>query len=164
MANGKIHFKASQVTTAALATATLLTVPINPRLTMFMVLVTIGATQAMFADPDIDHHHLDTESEKRIKKIPHIGKLLLVAWKIYWYPYASNVPHRHWLSHLPAVASLIRMIYLNTFIMPFVPVLSIWLSVWIGWTIQDAVHCSLDKAWRKTAKQFSKDIKKWRAK
>lgn len=83
-------------------------------------LAAAGCAFGVILPPDLDQEGV-TDSERLIIRaggcwLGWIGWL----WVAYWWPYACLVPHRHWMSHLPVVGTLVRLLYL------FSPLILIW--------------------------------------
>lgn len=111
--------------------------------------ICVGALGGLLITPDIDHWQR-THEEIRIYRAagPLAGRL----WQAYWSPYAILIPHRHWLSHLPGVGTIIRIAYLCLPLallllylgqpLPALP--RFYAAALAAWTVQDTFHLALD--------------------
>lgn len=110
--------------------------------------VMAGAFGGYLAGPDLDQSGV-TEDELRWYRLhPLLGFL----FHAYWLPY-SLIPHRSKWSHLPGLASALRMAYA----LALPGALWLWAGyplpwatlawMWAGWTAMDANHLRLD-GWR----------------
>lgn len=103
MASGRTHAK-SIILCAAPASA-LAGLIISPTA---MLWTGAGALVGLVLHPDLDQKNLDF-SENRVMKYT-LG--FASTWIGIWWMYAEIIPHRHVLSHLPILGTLIRVIYL----------------------------------------------------
>lgn len=105
----------------------------------------LGAMGAFIAGPDLDVDGI-TEDEARWYRLnPILGTL----FRLYWQPY-SLLPHRSIWSHLPGLASALRMAYAlaipaawwvhSGWPVPWGTL--VW--AWVGWSVIDTVHLALD--------------------
>lgn len=143
MANGKQHSDANYTALVAIAVAGVCLGLAMGNLTGLYLF--LGAAGAFVAGPDLDVEGI-TEDEARWYRISPILGLL---FHVYWLPY-SLLPHRSIWSHLPGLASALRMAYALA-----VPAYA-WLHVgwpvpwaalgwvWVGWSVIDAVHLAMD--------------------
>lgn len=146
MANGKQHSRANYTGLVILA-AIAAGVVVGTGNT-FGVWVFFGGCGAFLAGPDLDVEGV-TEDEARWYRIsPVLGML----FHLYWLPY-SLIPHRSLWSHLPGLASALRMAYALALPAAWwlhlgwpVPWMALGLA-WLGWSVIDTVHLALD-GWR----------------
>lgn len=104
--------------------------------------------------PDSDHHKI-TYMEGRLLRF---NRILGTLWLWYWIPYERMNPHRG-RSHTWPGGTLVRMAYLlwpfivGSFYLyfsyfygaeNFIRMLSCWLVLFVGWSIQDWVHIIQD--------------------
>ena len=118
--------------------------------------VALGLTLGIIANPDVrDQEHKRNVGEHVVDSLA--GKAVGRLWTAYWWPLAKMIPHRHEMSHMPFVGTLIGLLWL------FVPALVAWwlylghqgsptafvmavlLKPWvkhcyIGWVAQDITH------------------------
>lgn len=114
----------------------------------------IGAIGGLLITPDIDHW-VRTHEEYRVYR--YLGSLAGKLWQSYWSPYATFIPHRHWLSHLPGIGTALRIFYLSIpvwigwywfgWIIPIEP--DLYWAAFIAWTVQDTFHWIFDGFGRK---------------
>lgn len=143
MANGRQHSEANYTALLILAAVSIAVVLALGRMEAFHAF--LGAVGAFIAGPDLDVEGI-TEDEARWYRV---SPLLGLAFHLYWLPY-SLLPHRSMWSHLPGLASLLRMAYALAIPAAWwlhvgwpVPVWAlVW--AWVGWSVIDAVHLSLD--------------------
>lgn len=100
------------------------------------IIISLGALSGIMLSPDLDM------IEKRGKNW----------WNIYWLAYGWSIPHRHMLSHMPILSTLIRVLYA----LPLwaLPVTLVWYFGWFhqwmfewwiaGLMIADATHWAMD--------------------
>jgi uncharacterized metal-binding protein len=111
-----------------------------------MLGIAVGGLLGKLVDPDLDHHWT-TQSEQRVRRYNWmIGRL----WSLYWTPYDWLHTHRG-ISHTWPLGTLGRFVYLlwlpvalSFQYIEFVPCLCWWLLVFVGMSVQDAVHLWLD--------------------
>jgi Uncharacterized metal-binding protein len=103
MANGKQHSEANYAALVALAAAAVVLGLLGHMAPFYAFL---GGMGAFLAGPDLDVEGI-TEDEARWYRI---SPLLGLAFHLYWLPY-SLLPHRSIWSHLPGLASALRMAY-----------------------------------------------------
>lgn len=151
MANGATHAQYATggiilVICGSLAAKVLYDVPIDISYTIG------GATLAFLIDPDMmDQHQITTRGEHRLFDIfPPLGIFVY----IYMWPLARLLPHRHILSHLPPLNTVVRILYC---IVPFLMLLWYGFEISIqvdyaqvisfiaGGFILDCIHATLDK-------------------
>jgi uncharacterized metal-binding protein len=145
MANGKQHSEANYTALVILAAAAVV-LGLFGHMAPFYVF--LGGMGAFLAGPDLDVGGI-TEDEARWYRI---SPLLGLAFHLYWLPY-SLLPHRSIWSHLPGLASALRMAY--ALAIPAAWWLHVgwpvpWVALvwaWVGWSVIDAVHLALD-GWR----------------
>jgi uncharacterized metal-binding protein len=107
----------------------------------YCFLLGAGAITGIFLSPDLDV----------------ADKFRFGWWKVYWYPYSKVIPHRHWLSHMPVVGTIIRLFYMLPLLAPvflFIPVNKMnwwWL---IGLMISDICHWLLDITTTRIKRRF----------
>jgi len=155
MANGKGHATAAtavivvgSITAAAAVGAGIVSPPVA-------VLLVSGLVLGKYANPDVrDLEGINKHADHLIYK--RLGILAWAAWRAIWHPLAWMIPHRHWASHLPPVATVIAWLWL--FWLPLVVwlvkapdtfdiALVMALLTLPGWMIQDTVHLAQD-GWR----------------
>ena len=160
MPNGKTHALATTIT-GGLISPLLITVLHQPM--VHAVAFAGGCLAGLIINPD-----LDVQTGNRGFRVVHKtgGPLIGQIWRLFWYPYARwLIPrHRHPLSHLPILGTLIRLAYLflvpaflwwvlGHFIsLPNLPRLSITLELqWAaaGLMIVDTIHTLMDWTWPK---------------
>lgn len=121
-----------------------------------------GCLCGIYLTPDLD---VDTKTRSKAKAIRNIPFGLGWLWVWFWYPYAKAVKHRAWISHLPLVGTVIRLLYL--FAIPIVtgvyleqtgtPVVTtavtfapFWLPMFSSWVlglaVSDLIHWVRDGA------------------
>jgi uncharacterized metal-binding protein len=142
MANGKQHSRANYTALVALAVVASAAAFAGHD---FALWIFLGGVGGFLAGPDLDVKGV-TEDEARWYRI---SPLLGLAFHLYWLPY-SLIPHRSIWSHLPGLASALRMAYALA-----IPA-AWWLHVgypvpwwelmwaWAGWSVIDTVHLALD--------------------
>jgi len=135
------------------------------------VCMSIGGFVGIWITPDADLEG-KTYTEKKIARIPVLGAL----WIIAWYAYAYVFQHRG-ISHIPALGTLTRMVYLffiawkyMIFLVGFMtvymggsggltdfiygawwmPPLDILWPIFLGWATQDLIHEIADALYRPT--------------
>jgi len=109
-----------------------------------------GALAGLLITPDADlgvnisHHY--------IRK--YLGVPAELVWRVIWKPYAMFCSHRGFLSHGYIVSTVIRLLYLGLWILPF----WYWLKLppiefrpWMGWMfvgllLSDISHSAMDAA------------------
>jgi uncharacterized metal-binding protein len=88
-----------------------------------------------------------------LRKIPFVGPIISMAWRIYWFGYAKLIPHRSWISHAPIISTFIRVALLGITWLVIANLLHIseFLVSWhylfiyfIGLCISDTKHFVLD--------------------
>lgn len=67
----------------------------------------IGCFCGVILTPDLD---VDTSTRSKAKMVA--ASPLGWLWVFYWYPYAKAIKHRAWISHLPIIGTIIRVLYL----------------------------------------------------
>ena len=110
MANGIIHFRQSTLMTCYLTLGSSIFYP------DFTTPILLGGIFASYFGPDCDIPGVNY-TEKAfddliytiipLKCMKYKGKKVMMLLTL---PYARFIPHRHWLSHLPILSSLIRLI------------------------------------------------------
>lgn len=121
MASGIQHQNATIRTTALIG---LVGIYASFDYTFFMM---VGCFSGVVLSPDLDHHHIRTQSEKVVYDIPVIGWLIGRLWELYWIPYGAVCPHRCFISHAPVISTIVRLIY-------GIPIM--WPMWWILWQIE----------------------------
>lgn len=147
MATGKQHAAVGKlicIATSAAAAATALSG--HPQTAAGLIAGSLGG---WFITPDIDHWQ---RTHEEIRIYQSAGPLAGRLWQAYWSPYAILIPHRHWLSHLPGVGTVIRIAYLCLPLftvllwqgapLPYLP--TFYAATLAAWTLQDAVHLLMD--------------------
>ena len=109
MASGQTH---TLVTVAAAGLVGMLALPLAAKDVRILAVVP-GCLAGMFLSPDLDvSQNISGWHVRRFGGIA--GELLSFLWRLFWWPYAAIIPHRHWVSHAPVVSTLIRLVYLAT--------------------------------------------------
>lgn len=72
------------------------------------VQIAAGCVSGIFLTPDLDQFGISASEWWIVKYIPIIGW----SWLAGWDPYARLISHRHWLSHLPILGTVLRVVYL----------------------------------------------------
>ncbi|MCW4004952.1 MAG: metal-binding protein [Candidatus Bathyarchaeota archaeon] len=105
MADGKTHHAISLI--MALSTAASVKVLGQPA--SIMLPIASGMLAGILITPD-----LDVQNPVHANNVAYrVHWIIGAAWRFIWWPYARLIPHhRHWLSHLPFVGTLVRLIYL----------------------------------------------------
>lgn len=148
MATGKQHAQAARkVIKISVFISLLLTLLFD----LHAIAGPVGAICGWLIDPDLDHHHITSRSERRIWNVnPVLGYL----WEVFWYPMARAIPHRHWLSHLPPIGTFVRLGYMvGPWLWRYRTEIdfaycwmdhrwALWILFW--WVYQDYVHFALD--------------------
>ena len=106
MANGKIH-RASNLATGIFLTATTFLVFERQDLA---IAAAIGSFIGYSATPDMDVNHGLPRSF--FTRIPYIA----VLWVAMWKPYSLAFKHRSFWSHSPLVSTVIRALYLGSWV------------------------------------------------
>ena len=107
MPSGKFHALATTVT-AGIGGSMMVLLGGQP--TAYGVAFVAGCMTGLLVNPDLDMHH-DTRSHALVRS--SAGCLVGTAWHIFWLPYARLIPrHRHWISHLPVLSTLVRVVYM----------------------------------------------------
>lgn len=107
----------------------------------------MGVYTTIWINPDLDHIEAVIRSKLN-------GSLIDKYWGLRWYLYGLFIPHRHWLSHLPIIGTMVRLIYyfpetyivLHTLSM-IIPVddLKIYFCIFFfGMVVSDILHLCLD--------------------
>lgn len=112
--------------------------------------VVSGLVVGHYAPPDVrDQQKLRNHGEKMVED--DFGKLAGWLWSAAWEPLARMIPHRHWASHLPGVATGMAAAWLW-----WLPLAVMWwygytvpidVMCWhvAGWAVQDMVHLMQDR-------------------
>ena len=152
MASGKAHARGSS-RVLVLIIAIIIVVLFPPHVTAFVAGLVIGH----YATPDVrDQHRQINEGERMVRE--HFGVMAFRIWVAIWWMPARLIPHRHWASHLPGVATLLAAAWIY-----WLPLALMWLYVpgvydvllfllpyhIAGWSLQDAVHLWQDGGLRK---------------
>jgi uncharacterized metal-binding protein len=106
-----------------------------------------GAVFGYLATPDLDLGQMRTHDENRMYRI---NRLLGALFQLYYLPYGKMFKHRSFWTHCPGIATAIRLVYSFwwlAFMWPPLLTPTDVLMVWLGASIQDAVHLHLD-GWR----------------
>lgn len=150
LASGKVHAQAADSVILAGSIASFALLPWQ-----LAVLATSGLVIGKYANPDVrDQEDVRNHAEHLIGR--QLGCLFGWLWTAYWFPLAWLIPHRHWASHLPGVATIIAWVYMFGPWLALIAALDpnrLWIVVVIacwtlpGWFVQDVVHLALD-GWR----------------
>lgn len=150
MANGHTHAIAANITIVAGGILAFAQLPPSSA-----TVLTAGLVIGRFANPDVrDQASIRNEAEHAVGRLAGHG--VGWVWTAYWWPLAAMIPHRHWLSHFPVVATAVAWLWL------FVPMLLLLSAVYppadavliplvasgylfAGWVAQDFVHLVLDR-------------------
>ena len=128
MASGKMH-TAVTLAVGAAGTVALAVSPLSAHAVSFAA----GALAAVLVQPDLDHPS-GYIGLAILRRVPVTGRAMAAAWRLYWTPYrwvvglatrrrpGAGDSHRSWLSHLPPVGTVLRLVWLSW------PVWALW-----GW-------------------------------
>jgi uncharacterized metal-binding protein len=123
---------------------------------------TLGCLAGLVITPDLDIQRFTYAQQVVRRSGGRLGRLLAGLWYALWWPYAHLIPyHRHPLSHLPVLGTLLRVLYLALILagmywaaglLVALPPLSILWAVmspqagwWLGGLMaMDALHAFLD--------------------
>ena len=86
--------------------------------------VIAGMTVGFFVGPDLD---VDGGSIAMNNIRQNIGRLPAWLWKVFWWPYATLMPHRSYWSHTPIIGTLVRVGYMAFMLFP--------LAIWVASTV-----------------------------
>ena len=150
MPSGKVHSALTLATTSGVI-APYLIVQFNLNPWMYVA----GCVTGLMVMPDMDVDRGNI-SDYFIRKVSRPAQWI---WRAFWMPYALMVPHRHFISHLPILGTLLRIGYvflvlnfLNLFIRLvlslFDTVSLVWLWDWsffFGLCHVDTIHYLVDK-------------------
>lgn len=106
------------------------------------VAMPVVALSGLLLSPDLDVERGSIANHHARR----IGWLFGAAWRVYWYPYALAIPHRHWLSHIPIASTLGRLVYLLWWL-PLVinPLPWAWIATGaLGLVVVDLLHIIMD--------------------
>lgn len=110
--------------------------------------VFLGGVGAFVAGPDLDIRGRTEDELRWYRASPVLG----ILFHAYWLPY-SLIPHRSKWSHMPGLASALRMAYALAIPAAWwlhtgrpIPWLALVL-MWVGWSLIDTVHLAKD-GWR----------------
>lgn len=152
MATGKAHARGTSRTLILFAALGIVYL-MSPVIVAFLFGLTIGH----YATPDVrDQHRQINEGERQVRE--HFGVMAFRLWVAIWWMPARIIPHRHWASHLPIVATALAAAWLY-----WLPMALLWYyePVWFdvvvalmpchvaGWALQDGVHLWQDGGLRK---------------
>lgn len=147
LASGKRHAQAADSVILAGSIASFALLPWQ-----LAALATAGLVIGKYANPDVrDQEDVRNHAEHLISR--HFGCLFGWLWTFYWWPLAWLIPHRHWASHLPGVATIIAWLYLFGPLLALVALMlpdylfvAAVVACWTlpGWFLQDCVHLALD--------------------
>lgn len=145
MASGKAHSRIAHGVTWVMALVSVTVAGMGHSAEALFIFT--GSLLGWLITPDIDIPHRTHEEMRLWKVSPVLG----LFWQKYWYAYALLIPHRHWLSHLPGVGTVLRMAYALWWL-PLVVDVPWMILGWVavGWTVQDVVHLAADGWWMKT--------------
>lgn len=143
MSDGKIHAAyANRAAVIIVTTSTAAAIALHP----IMLGVAVGGLAGLLIDPDLDHQWA-TQSEWRVRKYNWLlGRL----WSLYWTPYDWLHVHRG-ISHTWPVGTLGRFLYALWLPMAlfWYSNVTLWLCWWalvfVGLSVQDALHLWLDE-------------------
>lgn len=78
-------------------------------------LLGVGCLAGIILTPDLDQQTYNrVENKWRKSKNPFVA-ILGQLYIIFWYPYALMIPHRSWVSHMPIVGTVLRILYILVF-------------------------------------------------
>lgn len=110
-----------------------------------------GAMAAILVNPDLD---VDRGNQSHSLVEDFAGRPFALFWRIYWWPYAKALPHRHFLSHGPVVSTAIRVGYVALSLLPLwfsfpelLPAIVLHPAFWFafaGLTVADIAHWAMD--------------------
>ena len=136
MAWGKTHLKINKL--MVLPVAVVGTIFVGPIEAIGLV---GGIIVGIFVTPDLDLNKLTYSGRLVYNFCPLIG----VIWRGIWYPYSRVIPHRHWVSHIPVLSTLLRLLYLSPVTIPILVYLpGLFWSVTGGLLLSDVVHFFTD--------------------
>lgn len=149
MAPGRVH---NATTTAALTVAGICATGLLRWPTDYLALCAGLAAGYVFS-PDLDLADGNI-SLANLRRIPGVGKVLALLWRVVWWPYGLLVPHRSRLSHLPILSTAIRFGYLWLWLVLLkipIPIrfeadTVVGLFVFIGLSVSDLAHWWVDLA------------------
>lgn len=105
MPGGKVH-SALTLATASGVIAPYAIVQLNGNPYMYVAGCLVGLL--VMPDMDVDNGNI---SDYFIRKVSRPAQWL---WRLFWTPYALLVPHRHSISHMPILGTLVRIGYIFT--------------------------------------------------
>lgn len=147
MPNGKTHTLSTIIASAAI-------LPLAAMYShdpLFTMAVISGTLSGIIISPDLDVED-GFYGLHVLRRCPKVGKLISMAWRVFWYPYSRLVPHRSRFSHSIGLGTLGRIAYLFGFIFLFcvltgtgLDVSSQYLFAWsLGLGLADALHITMD--------------------
>lgn len=110
-----------------------------------------GILCGMVIEPDLDQSEIHSiEAQNLVRDI--LGDTVWYIWRLIWYPYGMIIKHRSWMSHLPVIGTLLRILYLYGWyllIMWMFRLDVIWyqppLALVVGLCAADTLHFILDQ-------------------
>lgn len=74
----------------------------------------VGSLYGILSTPDLDL--LDSSGNYSLYTIRetfgYFSPIIEKAWTVVWYPYSKSINHRSWISHMPIISTLIRLLYM----------------------------------------------------
>lgn len=110
----------------------------------------MGYSMARYVEPDLDLFGITSSEGRMIHDFKILGAFMVAYWVPYGYMFRAH--HRSFLTHFPLVSTSIRMLYMAPPIFWFLSKFGIWewwmvpftFGVWVGLSINDALHWSAD--------------------
>ncbi len=148
MPSGRVHSAATVVLAAATAWLSVRSGAPMPQ----VAAVSAGVLTGLVLTPDLDVDE-GCYSTNIIRQT--FGRTAARLWFLFWLPYSRLVPHRSYLSHMPILGTLIRLLYVVAIPLlvymladlPFrLPPLSpAWAWIAAGLALADILHYILDE-------------------
>lgn len=157
MPPGKVHFAAWKRVWRLIIPVFGLSVWLTGGDVLLSSMILVGYLLGAVIEPDLDQLSITLSEGNMMRSFGCFG----VAWVSYWFPYASLLPHRSFLSHFPFVSTFLRLLYLSLPVIG-VQIYSYWIGVpvpwdlykaafpyavmlWFGLSCSDLLHYLLDK-------------------
>lgn len=143
MPAGRVH----TTSTLLLGVALLLPAPwYVDRLGAEAVALVPGCIAGILLSPDLDVDRGNVSHRKMGDLAKEIGWI----WRVFWWPYAKAIRHRHWLSHGYIAGTAIRLFYIWLFTGMYYWLPASWVtSPWVWWWVaglvaSDCLHTAMD--------------------
>ena len=116
----------------------------------------MGYSLGRYFDPDLDLMGASACEGRIVNELPLIGHFIFGATSAYGSTFRRF--HRSWVTHLPFVSTLIRLIFVG--MVPFLICENFainligqgwhmfWVGVWLGLSQADGIHWFLDMKWK----------------